>query len=117
MDAEILKVSLGYLGVNFRSIPDPSILTHVYFPFALALLDGTFSSMTELVSCRLPMVTKIGAAMFRDKTKLTEVLLPRVKEIEGDYTFYNCENLELISLQSLTTVSSSSSLYFKDAVN
>ena len=105
---DILRGLEGYPIVNFISIPNSTILTHIYFPYALVVLELNFSCMNELVSCRLPMITKVFSGLFRDHSKLTEVLMPRVKEIEGDFVFYNCENLELVSLQSLTTVNRNS---------
>lgn len=103
----IRTISLGYNSIYFGLIPNPKALTHISFPKALNVPDNAFFYYTEMISCKLPIASKIGSSSFEGCTKLLNLEIPSVIEINGDRTFYNCENLNSLAFRSLVTVNSS----------
>ena len=109
----IKKVTLGYSSIQFGLITSPHLLTHVNFPNAITVPENTFSDYKQLISCKLPQTTTIESSAFRNCISLVELEIPKVKEIVGDYVFYNCQSLESLSLQSLMIVNNESPNLFK----
>ena len=103
----IKTISIGYQTISFGLIPYPKTLTHVSFPRALTVPDNAFYNFNEMISCKLPIVSTVGSSSFEGCTKLVDLEIPLVIELNGDRTFYNCENLGSLSLRSLVTVNSS----------
>ena len=88
------------------------------------IADNAFCGCTGLTSIIIPdSVTSIGDYAFRDCTGLIELTMPcSVKIYNSQYTFYNCSNIEKVTLTKGTgtmqdygtsSSSSSSTTYYK----
>ena len=72
----------------------------------VSLGTGSFTTCTQFTTAILKGVTQSFSSVFYENNSLTEVVLPKLQTISGEYgySFYNCNSLTSISLPSLVSV-------------
>lgn len=88
-------------GSSIQSISAPLMKDDVYFG------PSTFKDCTSLASVDLPLFDGGTENMFYGCTALTEIELPALSAIKGDYMMYRCTSLQKMTMPEVTAISGS----------
>ena len=92
------------VALGFKAFQNCSKLTTVTVPSTVTIIDGTFTSCTNLKTVKgMANVTEFGLMAFYNCKSLTSISLPKKLQKIGSDSFAYCEKLKKISIPASVT--------------